>query len=76
MSEEFNFRDWASQGVKGARSKVHLPKPHILPQEFRDHMKSSRKEFLLAFRSLVDQALQHMDESKGARSRGSTIKPE
>ena len=76
MSEEFSFRNWASEGIKGARSKVHLPKASIVPKEFQDHIRASRKEFLLAFRSLFDRALDHLDESKSSRRKGTTIKPE
>jgi hypothetical protein len=78
MSEEFNFRDWASEGVEGVRSKMklHLPGGDLLPEGFRSHMKTSRKEFLLAFRSLFDRAIQRIDERGGPRRKGSTIKPE
>ena len=76
MSEEFSFRNWASEGIKGARSKVHLPKASIVPKEFRNHLKASRKEFLLAFRSLFDLALEHLDEPKASRRKGTTIRPE
>ena len=76
MSEEFNFRDWASQGLEGVRGKVRFPEAKILPESFRSHMKTSRKEFLLAFRSLFDQALERMDTPKGPQSKGSSIKPE
>ena len=78
MSEEFNFRDWASQGLQGMRQRahLHLPKAKILPEGFRSHMQTSRKEFLLAFRSLIDLAIEHVEEPKGSRHKGSTIKPE
>jgi hypothetical protein len=76
MSEEFSFRDWASQGLEGVRGMVHLPKGRIVPQGFRSHMKASRKEFLLAFRSLFDEAIERMDSPKGPRRKGTTIKPE
>jgi hypothetical protein len=39
-------------------------------------MKSSRKEFLLAFRSLFDQAIERVDKPKTHRHKGTTIKPE
>lgn len=76
MSEEFSFRDWASQGLEGVRSKVHLPAGKLLPEGFRGHMKTSRKEFLLAFRSLFDQAIEHIDNPKTPRRKRTTIKPE
>ena len=76
MSEEFSFRNWAAEGIKGARSNVHLPKAGIVPDEFRDHLKTSRKEFLLAFRSLFDLAIERCEKSKPLRRKGNTIKPE
>jgi hypothetical protein len=39
-------------------------------------MKTSRKEFLLAFRSLFDLAIERLDAPKGSGRKGSTIKPE
>jgi hypothetical protein len=76
MSEEFSFRNWASRGLEGVRSKVHMPKGKILPEEFQSHMKESRKEFLMAFRSLFDKAIERIDNPKSSRHKGTTIKPE
>ena len=76
MSEDFSFRDWVTEGIEGMRSKAHLPERRILPEGFREHMKSSRKEFLLAFRSLFDQAIERVDKPKTHRHKGMTIKPE
>ena len=76
MSEEFSFRDWAAQGLEGVRSKVHLPEAKLLPEGFRSHIKTSRKEFLLAFRSLFDQAIERIDNPKAPRHKRRTIKPE
>jgi hypothetical protein len=78
MSEEFSFRDWASEGVEGVRSKMKVESlgGDLLPEAFRSHMKASRKEFLLAFRSLLDGAIRRIDEAQGLHRQGSTIKPE
>ena len=76
MSEEFSFRDWVSQGIEGMRGKVHLPEHRILPEGFRGHMKTSRKEFLLAFRSLFDQAIERVDKPRGSRHKTTSIKSE
>jgi hypothetical protein len=64
MSEEFRVRDWAKQGVEGMRSKIHLPQASLLPDEFKNHMRASRKEFLTAFRSLFDAALERVDKPR------------
>jgi hypothetical protein len=64
MSEEFSFRDWAKQGAEGLRSKIHFPEAGLMPDEFRSHMRASRKEFLSAFRSLFDTAIKRVDEPR------------
>ncbi len=62
MSEEFKFSRWVSEGSQGLRSKFQ--RKSILPTKFHEHMKSSRKEFLLAFRSLFDIAIDRVDKPK------------
>jgi hypothetical protein len=65
MSEEFSIRDWAKQGAEGLRSKIRVPEASILPDEFKAHMRASRKEFLSAFRSLFDTAIERCDKPRG-----------
>ena len=72
MSEEFSLTDWLSEGAKGIRSALHRPKRGILPENFRQHIKSSRKEFLLAFRSLFDTAIDRVDKPEGTAPRKAT----
>jgi hypothetical protein len=62
MAEEFSVRDWLSSGAKGVREAVRSKRGGLLPTEFHEHMKASRKEFLMAFRSLVDVALDKLDK--------------
>ena len=64
MSEEFSIRDWAKQGVEGLRSKIRFPEAGLLPDEFRSHLRASRKEFLSAFRSLFDTAIERVDKPR------------
>jgi hypothetical protein len=50
---------------------------HWLPEETRKHLLGARKEFLLALRSAVDQAIQHADEGeKRKTTRRTKIKVE
>ncbi len=72
MSEEFSLTGWLSDGAKGVRGLLKGSGGGILPAEFRDHMKTSRKEFLLAFRSLFDTAITKLDEPKGTTGRKTT----
>lgn len=72
MSEEFKLGDWVSEGVHGVRDKFHLPQTGLVPESFQEHMKASRKEFLLAFRSLFDAAIESMDKPKAPPRRKAT----
>ena len=73
MSEEFSFSNWLAEGAKGIRSKLQMPcVGSIAPEEFRKHMKASRKEFLMAFRSLFDDAIENMDKPKPTPTRKAT----
>jgi len=72
MSEEFSFKGWLSEGAKGTREAFRFPRGKLLPVEFHEHMKSSRKELLLAFRSLFDTAIQKVDAPKSAVHRKTT----
>jgi hypothetical protein len=77
MSEEFSFSQWVSDGAKAMRDTLHVPTINVLPEVFHEHMRASRKEFLLAFRSLFDVAIETMDKPKSSsRRRATKIKVE
>ena len=76
MSEEFSFRGWLSEGAKGTREAFRIPRGKLLPAEFHEHMKSSRKELLLAFRSLFDIAIQKVDAKSAVHRKTTKIKVE
>lgn len=76
MSEEFSIREWAKEGAEGLRSKIHFPEARLVPDEFKNHMRESRKEFLTAFRSLFDAAIERIDKPHGSRSKATKIKVE
>lgn len=77
MSEEFKLGDWVSEGVQGVRNKIHLPETGLIPESFQQHLRASRKEFLLAFRSLFDAAIENVDKPKApARRKATKIKVE
>ncbi len=69
MSEEFNLGNWVSEGAQGVRNSIRFPKGGLLPEGFYQHMKASRKEFLLAFRSLFDVAIENIDKPKTSSRR-------
>jgi hypothetical protein len=72
MSEEFSFSSWVSEGVQGVRDTIRMPKVELFPAEFHEHLRSSRKEFLLAFRSLFDTAIENLDKPKATTRRKAT----
>ncbi len=72
MSEEWSLKHWLSEGVTGIRDRVRLPTGGLLPGEFGDHMRASRKEFLMAFRSLFDAAIESTERAPESRHRKAT----
>lgn len=45
---------------------------NLLPNETRSHVRASQKEMLLAFRSLLDEAIRYVEESEKPRSKRRT----
>lgn len=45
---------------------------NLLPTEARGHVRAAQKEMLLAFRSLVDEAIRCVEESEKPRSKRRT----
>jgi hypothetical protein len=58
---EFVFEDWLAEGIKGFRGNCQKLSPH-LPEEFRQHTQTARREMLLAMRSLLDAAIECTEE--------------
>ena len=77
MSEEFSFAQWVGDGVQGVRDKLRWSGGGLLPEAYRQHMSASRKEFLLALRSLFDTAIEKAEAPKQpARRKATKIKVE
>ncbi len=60
-AKEFTFEDWLAEGIKGFRGCYKRLSPH-LPEEFRQHTHTARREMLLAMRSLLDAAIECTEE--------------
>ncbi|NPV07520.1 MAG: hypothetical protein HPY83_06090 [Anaerolineae bacterium] len=64
MSEskkDFDFSEWLAQGIEGlvgTRPRVTPP----LPEEFRSHTRAAFREMLLAYRSLLDAAIEKTEK--------------
>jgi hypothetical protein len=50
------------QHMKAAREAWMKSMEEILPPGFREHRKAARKEMLLAFRSMLDAAIEHTEK--------------
>jgi hypothetical protein len=66
--EEFVFEDWFRDGIKGVRSKIESCMPGegkgLDTSEFRQHMRNARREQLLAVRSLIDSAINWLEQKE------------
>ncbi len=60
--EEFDLEEWLADGIKGLRRTLKDKRPRIFPEQFREHTRAARKEMLLAVRSLLDAAIEEMEE--------------
>jgi hypothetical protein len=50
------------QHVRAAREELRESIKTFLPPEFLEHRRKARKEILLAWRSVIDSALERMEE--------------
>jgi hypothetical protein len=54
----------ARQHARTAREEMRESMKSFLPPEFWEHGKKARKEMLLAWRSMIDAALERLDEKE------------
>jgi hypothetical protein len=54
----------ARQHFHAAREEMRKGLETLLPQGFFEHRRSARREMLLAWRSMLDAAIQRMDDKK------------
>ena len=54
----------AREHFRAARQEMRESIKGILPPEFIEHRRAARKEMLLAWRSMIDSALKHMEEKE------------
>jgi hypothetical protein len=80
MENRQEARASASADTRGEQAEFTFKVPNlgkmledILPEDFRTHMRAAQREQLLAVRSLIDAAIQRIDqpdEDKTKRGRG------
>ena len=62
-AKEFVFEDWLAEGIKACRAGFRKSAgKECLPEEFQAHLRASRKEMLLAMRSLIDASIERTEE--------------
>jgi hypothetical protein len=61
---EFKISDETRQHFRTAREEFHKSVEGILPPGFSEHHRKAHREMLLAWRSLIDSSLEHMEEKK------------
>ncbi len=54
----------ARQHARAAREEMRESMKAFMPPEFWEHTKQARKEMLLAWRSMIDAALERMDKKE------------
>ena len=52
----------AREHFRAARQEMRESIRGFLPPEFIEHRRNARREMLLAWRSMIDSALKHMEE--------------
>ena len=65
-AERESHRRWPPEEtrhhLKSARSEIRESYKALFPPEFIEHRRTARREMLLAARSLIDHALERMEE--------------
>jgi hypothetical protein len=65
-TEREHHRRWPPEEtrdhLKSARSEIRESYKALFPPEFIEHHKAARREMLMAARSLIDHALERMEE--------------
>ena len=56
--------DEARQHARSARDEMKKSMAALFPPEFVEHRRKARKEFLLAFRSMIDTAIERTEEGQ------------
>jgi len=64
--KELTWEEHFAAGFEGLSKELRERCKAMPPEEFRTHMRAAGKEFLLAFRSLVDEMIAATEEKKRA----------
>jgi hypothetical protein len=56
----------AREHVKAARNSMRMGWEELIPRGFIEHRRAARREMLLAMRSLLDAAIEHVEKRKSS----------
>ena len=59
---EADWENHVTAGIKGMRAEMRDRMKDFPNKDFRNHAKAAQKEMLLAFRSLIDMAIDKLEE--------------
>jgi hypothetical protein len=59
---ESHVPEEAREHLRAARKEMRASLKVLLPEGFLEHRKSARREMLMAWRSMLDSAIDRMDE--------------
>jgi hypothetical protein len=59
---ESRLPEEARQHFRAAREEMRKSMELLLPEGFLEHRRGARREMLMAWRSMLDAAIQHIDE--------------
>ncbi len=60
--KEKTWEDHLAAAIKSFRTEMKGRRIEMFPEEFRKHARASRREMLLAWRSLIDARIAKLDE--------------
>jgi hypothetical protein len=64
--------EWEYLPDEGLVLRIHPMFRRLVTEEARSHVKASRKEMLMALRSLLDATIEKLDEKEKTRGTGRT----
>ena len=64
-SQETDWENHVSASLKNMRRRTKETMKDFPTRGFREHMRAARIETLLAFRSVLDAAIEHLEEKSG-----------
>lgn len=62
--KEFTFESWLREGVEGCQAKMKRDFKTVNLADVQRHLRNAQKEQLLAVRSVIDKAIERLEEKE------------